>query len=347
MLPQSPSSSDTAATAADTTTSEPAAPEIYSAAQLRAEALERTGRTNMGEFMPRGRAPAAPEPEFDAEEAAASAESGQAPAPQGGDVAAELAAMRAEVAALQRQAQPEPEPTAEPAAEPAKPAHPLEAHARTVLGPGAQPKHVARAVTLLEQAMQWDAFARHHEANPSEASGAELARAKRARAEIDRELDGLSELAQLHAQQAELRAELAKSKAPDPEQQKRERSESLTAKIFTPEAMGRYHPNLWAAMQGLPAMRKLVHEQLMALPYDAQFAARGDAILHALEAECTPAEPPAKPAAAPVAPAPHARTIKAPPPRPPAPTPPAEQPVLTREQWRRQLANNFEARSRS
>lgn len=346
MLPPSQSSSDTADPSAENSATEaPATPEVYTSAQLRAEAMERAGRSDMGQFLPSYRAP---EPEADAPTAPGEQPSGSAPAmANGGDVAGELAAMRAEVAALRKQADPEPEPEPEPE-QPAAPAHPLEAHAKSVLGPGAQPKHLARAVTLLEQAMQWDAFARHHEANPSESSSTELARAKRARAEIDRELDGLSELASLHAQQAELRAELARSKQPDPEQQKRARADTLTGQIFTDEAMGKYHPHLWAAMKGMPAMRKLVHEQLMALPFDATFAARGDEILHALEAECTPVEAPAATHSAVPAPAATPRSPKPPVQRPPAPTAePGEKPILTRQQWREQFANQFAARSRN
>jgi hypothetical protein len=306
--------------------------------------MERAGKADMGQFLPSYR----PEPEpVSVAPAVPEASAAPAPAPASSDVASELAAMRAEVAALQRQAQPAPEPEAVPAPEPATPANPLEAHARTVLGPGAQPKHVARAVTLLEQAMQWDAFSRHHEANPTATSAGELAKAQRAREAIDREIDGLSEIAALHAQQAELRAELAKSKQPDPEALAKQRSERLDA-AFSSEALAQYHPHLASAIKTNPVMRKLVVEKLMALPYDATFDARGDAILHALNDELVPTEAAPVPVAATPAPV----VTRAPAPKPPAPRapvapPPAEQPILTRQQWREQLANQFAARSRN
>lgn len=320
---------------------EPSAPSVYTAAEIRANILAKTGAQDMGAFHPAAARVAAPvEPPVDVEPSVPTAPA--ATASQSGDVAAELAAMRAEVAALQARAQPEPETP--PTADPAKPAHPLEAHAKSVLGPGAQPKHVEQAVGIIEEAMQWEAFDRWHEANPSESSASERARASKQLAALRSKLDGLSELATLHAQLAEIRAEAAKAKQPDPEQQKRERSEFLTGKIFTAEVLGAHHPNLWAAMQTAPAMRTLVQEKLLALPYDTEFYSRGDAILHSLDAQCAPA-PAADKAPVAVPRQPPRPAQPPPPPQPPAPT--GDQPFLTRRDFWARVENGFAARGRA
>jgi hypothetical protein len=212
----------------------------------------------------------------------------------------DLAALRAEVAALQQRArQPELEPPAP--AEPAKPAHPLEAHAKQVLGPGAQPHHVERAVELLDQGMQWQRVLDHHAANPTPSSAAEVTKARRAMATLQQQVEDIAERARLHAQIAELRGAHEK---PKPEQRMQQRAQVLDSVLADhgPQAMG-MHPNLSAAMQADPKVAEQVKAHLMRLPDDEHFIARGNEVLHMLDrayagrAQAAPAPAPSPPPA--------------------------------------------------
>lgn len=318
----------------------PTAPEVYSAAQLRAEVMANAGAGDMGAFHPAASRAAPLEPAPETPAAAPHAPAAPTPAP-GPDVASELARMRAEVLALQQQAAKPDEP--EKPAEPPKPAHPLEAHARTVLGDGAQPRHLERAVSLLEQGMQWEAFLRHHEANPTPAAETEKKRAHAAMAKLRSDLDDLRELAGLHGELAAIKAEREAAKKPTPEQQAKERETFLTEKIFTADVLGKHHPHLWASMQANPLARGYVIDQLLRLPYDnrERFLAQGDEILHRLDAQCAPAsQAPGTVATTPAAPAPQRSSTV-----PSAPASAGEQAPLSSSDFWRNVRNNFEARA--
>lgn len=283
--PQPPSSSEPPAAQAPAPATEPApdAGRFYTSAEQRASILARTGASDLGAFHPAAPAPAAstPAPTETQQPAETAAPAPTAPAPTAlppSDVAAELAAMRAEVAALQARTK---EPEAAAPEPPAAPAHPLEAHARNVLGPGAQPHHVQRAVTMLEEGMRWKAVLEHHAKHPSDAAPAAKEQAQRALDEIQRQVQDLAELATLHAQLGELRAQ---QQAPKPEQRMQERSQTLDKVLADATHMGAHHPNLTRAMAANPAVREQARAYLMALPDDEHFAARGDAYLHNLDA---------------------------------------------------------------
>lgn len=348
---------------------EPAAPtpaaeptRFYSAAEQRAAILERTGAANMGAFhpaAPRAQDAAEPAPEAPAAPVEAPTAPPEPSAPARDD--GELAALRAELATLQ-QRMAEPEQVAP--APPATPPHPLEAHARQVLGDGAQPHHVARAVELYEQQQRWKAFVEHHEMHPSDAAPAEIAKAKRAMAQNEQQIADLTERAQLHAAIAALKGEREK---PTPEQRKQARGVELDGILGNEQVMGQHHPNLARAMSADPAMRESVKAYLLALPEDdATFRVLGNHYLHAMDAMAAKVAPSAPAPAAPQAASAPAATPPRQTPAPrvaPAPgaappnmakdgprvpihmTPPApEQPFVSRRDHWERVNNNWAAR---
>lgn len=328
----------------DVTTTPPAAPaepKIYTTAEHRAAIMERSGATSMADFHPAAGSRPAP-----TEAAPVMPPADPAPAapippslapPAGPDVATELARMRAEVEKLQQLAA---EPDEVPEAAPTAPAHPLEAHARQVLGAGAQPHHIARTVELLDTGLSWQRFLSHHEANLTPAGAAEVAKAKRALDGIQREIAGMSELASLHAKVAELTEQTTRV---TPEQRQQERTRVVASALDNPDHMAKHLPALHKVMQARPAMAETIKAYLLALPDDESFIERGDAYLFSLDAAFATQEP--APVAAPAAP-------------PPAPAPAQRTPVhvqpaghtgafVTRRDFWAKVQNGYEARGKA
>jgi hypothetical protein len=322
-----------------TTSAESAEPKIYTTAEHRAAIMERAGATSMADFHPAARpVPAAstPPPVAPPPDAATAVPAPPPIAPLAGpDVASELARMRAEVEKLQQLAAVPDEAPEEP---PSAPAHPLEAHARQVLGAGAQPHHVARTVELLDAGLSWQRFMAHHEANPTPAGASEVVKAKRALDGIQREIASMGELASLHAKVAELTEQTTKV---TPEQRHQQRSAVVNAALAN--GVAQHHPALHKAMQAKPAMVEAVKAYLLAIPDDESFLERGDAYLFSLDAAFATQE--SAPAAAPAAPP----VPAAPPQRTPIHVQPAghTSAFVTRRDFWAKVQNGYEARGRA
>lgn len=259
---------------ADTTATEPAAPEtpseprVYTAAEQRAAIFERTGASDMGDFHPhaprREEAPEQQEPAEPPEQTAHPAlDAAPAPADQPRD---ELAELRAQVAALQAKlTESEPDEVAPEPEAPKDPDHPLAAHARQLLGQHATTKHVERAALLLEQRYQWQQFARHHDANPSDNAAASKAKAERAIAALDQQIEDLSETVALHAKIAAMEGEFERRSKPEPRQE----AEKLIDSAFTNrEELGKTYPHFVRALEADPEYGAEIKAQMLALPMD-------------------------------------------------------------------------------